>query len=484
MNKLIPFLVFGCAFLLRILYLSHFDIALDEPFSLFISQKSFSEIYSITLSGNNLPLYEVLLHYWIDIFGMDAWSVRLPSAIFSSLTACILFLIGDTFINKRVGLFSSALFTLSTMQIFFAHEARVYPLFILLTSLSLYVFLSIYKFNKNVDFFKLLLINTALIYAHYFGFFVLITEAVCFLFFFKEKKVYVRFLLIYLALQLLVYFPVIQIFLTRANNSLASGTWVAPPHASELYGNINRFLNDRWVTAIFLLAAIMLVLRMVIQNKVEPFKNVIVRFTIEQRIISAFFVLPYLSMFLLSFQAPMFIDRYILFTTIPLYLVLALLIDHLAGSKKVFMLATFMICFTQVYFLNVRPDNNRRLKQVADSIHAFIDEARKLKQTYLVVISPAYADLGITYHYNQAYFQDYSNYQQLLKHDGIVTANVVEDYQQYSNLHAKRVLLIEAGNEFVDPDHKLKKHLTDSYRVIHSQNVFEIYTLITLESQK
>jgi mannosyltransferase len=469
--------VFVVNLIIKVLFLTHYDIALDEPFTIFYSQKSITELYSILESENNPPLHFIFLHFWIKLFGIGAFAVRFPSVLFSSLTAIVLFTIGNRFFHVRIGLLASALFSLSTMQVFFAHEARVYPLFIFLTALSLYFFLCILESNNLKYYLLLLTCNTLLIYAHYFGFFVLITEACCFFLFFEQKQKYIKSIAMYLLLQILFYLPIFKIFITRATNSLSTGTWVAKPHISELYGNINRFLNDRFVTLVLILTILTLSIIFIKKMKSSSFRLLLEKLTKAHLLVIFFFVFPYLTMYILSLQSPMFIDRYILFTTIPLYLSIAIVIHTLSLNARSFYVSIFTILITQLCFINLKPDNNRRIKEVAELVKSNIQKANHQGKKLLVLISPAYADLSFLYHYNQTYFKRYSEYHKLLKNDGVFAINSVSDLAALNPLSYDEVLLIEAGNEFVDPNHEIRKKISSEFPIVEKKSIFEIYEL-------
>ena len=81
-------------FIVCFLYIDSFPIALDEPFSIFHSQKSLPDLWEVFKNENNPPLHFILLHFWIKWFGTTAMAVRSLSLVFSVLTIPALFKLG------------------------------------------------------------------------------------------------------------------------------------------------------------------------------------------------------------------------------------------------------------------------------------------------------------------------------------------------------------------------------------------------------
>jgi uncharacterized membrane protein len=105
----------------------------DECFSIYHAQMSPSLIYQHLSSGNNPPLFEWMLHYWMLLWGDSPFSVRLPSAIFSSLTTALIYVLGtlihmahskENAVNSSLGMIAAILFLSSNYTTFLAHEAR------------------------------------------------------------------------------------------------------------------------------------------------------------------------------------------------------------------------------------------------------------------------------------------------------------------------------------------------------------------------
>jgi mannosyltransferase len=200
---LFPLFLFVLNVIVKFCFLTSRDIALDEPFSIYYAQTDIPSIIQMLYSENNPPFHFFFLHYWVKLFGIGSFSVRLPSLIFSAFTAIVIYKIGKKFFNVVSGFAAALLFTFSTMHIFFSHEARVYPLFVMLTALSLYYYLSIIKTPENKTFYYLLFIcNLLLIYSHYFGFFVLFVEVISLLFLPNTKAFIKPYFMMFVALGL------------------------------------------------------------------------------------------------------------------------------------------------------------------------------------------------------------------------------------------------------------------------------------------
>ena len=108
---------------------------LDEALSVNIARLPLGDIPAALRLDGHPPLYYVLLHGWMEIFGESDAAVRALSALFSLLTLPLLWWTLRPR-GERVAWLATALFAASPFAIRYATEARMYSLVMLLVVLG------------------------------------------------------------------------------------------------------------------------------------------------------------------------------------------------------------------------------------------------------------------------------------------------------------------------------------------------------------
>jgi uncharacterized membrane protein len=196
----------------------------------------------------NPPLYFILLKIWTAVFGFSELAVRSLSALASTACVPLVFLLGlELGGTITVGLIAATLLALSPMQLFFAHEARVYALLtpcIVVTLLGLCRFLRTPElrafkpdpgFASSLDVYAIGAI--ALLYSHAISMFVLLALFLAVILYFTEiraaRRQVVGFVLANVIVAMLASPAIIGLTLQMNSPNLE---WIPSPSLANLLG--------------------------------------------------------------------------------------------------------------------------------------------------------------------------------------------------------------------------------------------------------
>lgn len=124
-------------------------------------------VLNYSLSDFHPPLFHVVLKGWILMFGSSEMVVRLPSVIFGAATVFITYLTGKKLLGNKSGLVAATLLATSPLHIYYSQETRMYMLASLLTSLSVYFFISILERDTFLRWFGFIISTGLMLYSDY-----------------------------------------------------------------------------------------------------------------------------------------------------------------------------------------------------------------------------------------------------------------------------------------------------------------------------
>ena len=116
--------------------------------------------------NNHHPLYSVLAHFSISIFGEHAWSLRLPSAIFGLAAIPMLYLFAQQVTTRLEAISATSLLAISYHHIWFSQNARGYSMLLFWTLLSSYLLLKGLRDNRRAAFVAYAVVAALGIYTH------------------------------------------------------------------------------------------------------------------------------------------------------------------------------------------------------------------------------------------------------------------------------------------------------------------------------
>lgn len=456
---------------IKIACLGSQSISHDEPFTIYHAQFDPAHLISYLKNYNNPPLFELILHFWIKLFGISVLSVRFLPMLFSSFAVYFIYKIGDNFYEKKVGLVSGLLYTFSTMQIWYAHDCRVYSLFLLLSVNSFYLFFKLLKnerLSRPAAFF-FVLVNILILYAHYFGAFVLFLESIIVLLFYvKNRNVFFYFFKMMLFV-IIGYAPQLIILSQRFVTSATNGTWLKPPSGLEsIYNMIWSFSNAPVVAVLAIVILTAFGVKSFLMRK-TPIRDPFVRYTV------IWFFVPFLLMFFISYKIPMFLDRYLIFVTPAFYLLLALGTSYLFNNKKWCYVAFILLTGAFVFSSSLNPDKKRLVKEVVEYIRS-----KKDKNTIVLVCSPEFMT-NFVYYYSPSHFQQIDPDKEYEKTEKLMNAeNVYFIHRLYPDMISRinqfdKIIYLDAGADFSSPNNRIKQDLEDHYSLQEETFHFELF---------
>lgn len=142
---------------------------LDEALSVDIAALPLSELRSALEHDGHPPLYYVLLHGWMDLFGTGDVAVRSLSAIFGIATLLLLWFLGRRRGGTTLAWILVALVAVSPFAVRYSNEARMYSLVMLLVVVGWFLLDDIVVRGRAtiIRFVALAVVVAALLYSHY-----------------------------------------------------------------------------------------------------------------------------------------------------------------------------------------------------------------------------------------------------------------------------------------------------------------------------
>lgn len=316
----------------------------DEAFTSILSKNSPLKIMSLTAKDFNPPLYYIIMHYWIRLFGDSVISIRSFSLISYALTIIIIHLILEYVLKlKKIKLyFYTFLVAINPLLLYYAFEGRMYAFFILLTTLAMYLFLT----KKHLAF---AVVMALIFYVHYFSIFILISY-ILYIFIYQtkhEKKLWIKTIIagfvpfIPWALYMLYKHPIIK-----------ESFWIKKPDwktlinsLSLLYSGYEKgwYFDYKFLTTTSLLFLVLFIYGFFKTKAVNKKTHLLYKFIL----INLF--TPLISVFVLSITIkPIFHNRYLAFLSIYISLLIIIVAELLKKNLKVIVL--LIILFLTLYY--------------------------------------------------------------------------------------------------------------------------------------
>lgn len=298
----------------------------DEAWTAVISKLSIPEIIQVTGQDFHPPLYYLIVHGFMNIFGESEW-IRIISTIFFILTLIPVYHLAKKLANKTVAWVSTVLVAFSPILFIYAFEARSYAFLTFMSVLSTFCFWKAVSMAKNrkkptPETIKFWIIYAILggfgVYTHYYMWFILASHGVYWLAVDRRqfKQVFLSYLFIFL---------------------------VQLPWIPTLFAQVKTVAGDYWIGGMNSRTHAEYFMRIAAGDIVTPWQNMLSKLMFAALLISpvlvfiknkrqlprpylflwSWLVVPILIPTLMSFITPVFFYRYLVFTSVPIILIVA-----------------------------------------------------------------------------------------------------------------------------------------------------------------
>lgn len=247
--------IFLSGLFLRIYDLSVESIWVDEGYSIRVATLDVFQIWEVSADDIHPPLYYILLHFWINVWGASEFSTRFLSLIFGFLAIIMIYKVGKLLFSKEVGFISSLLLAVSPFHIRYSQEVRMYSLMTILTLFSFYFFIKLLNERNRIDLIGYLLSSSLLMYTHIFGFFTIIAQNIYVVsIFILSKKAYKLNVKKWTLLQIvliILYAPYIEeilVKLTRVQRGIWGGSWIPEPNIYSIIQTSFIYTGGEWTS--------------------------------------------------------------------------------------------------------------------------------------------------------------------------------------------------------------------------------------------
>ena len=225
---------------------------LDEALTVDVARLPLHELPSALKRDGAPPLFYVLLHFWMGLFGQSNVAVRSLSGVIAVITLPVGWLCGKRFGGRAVAWTMLALLASAPFAVYYATESRMYALVILLTGLGFLALDRAVRTPRPGNLIAVALVTAALLYSQYWS--VYLTAMVAIWLIASIWRTRHRghpedapwAALIALGVGVLLFVPWVPTFLYQAKHT---GTpWAAPPNFSAVINALTGFTDNQGST--------------------------------------------------------------------------------------------------------------------------------------------------------------------------------------------------------------------------------------------
>jgi uncharacterized membrane protein len=467
------------ALLLRLYDLGEESLWLDEISSATRAQWSMGELIRTITSIGMKPLHEIMLHYWIKLFGSSEFSVRFPSAVFGVACVFLLYRVGALMFNKRTALLSALLVSLSSFHLYYSQEARPYALLAMLTLFSMYFFLRLIREQRLVLLVGYITTSSLMLYCHPYGLFLIIAQNVYVVTTWFTPLASIRlnwkqWILLQFVL-CLTFMPWLKFAIMTACRIQTNPTCLPVPAVSDMLHVLKIYSGDSTVLCILFIGLSLLSLKIRLVNTGIKQTESCGRLTFwidtaelnNIYLLSVWLLIPILVPFVISrISSPIFNDRYTIGASFSFYLFISRGIDNISGRYVRLAVTGIVVVLTLVALL---PTYGRVDKERWREVAAYVETHAQPGD--LVLFQARFCQVSFDYYASSRKDLIKIGFPQKTPSVPPLTEESIKELPEIIRGHSRIWLILSHSR---DTDGLIVKHLSKSYNVTHNADYFFI----------
>jgi mannosyltransferase len=218
---------------------------IDEGLSVGISSFPFADIPSTLRLDGSPPLYYLMLHVWMDLFGSSESATHVLSLIFAVATVPAGLWAGWSLFGPRAGWFAAGLFALNPFLTAYSHETRMYSLVVVLGIVATAAFVHAFVLDRRRYAAVFAIALALMLYTHNWCLFFLTAAGLAWIAILRRRPERRQTLLVDGLLAfggaVLVWLPWLPTLMFQARYTGAP--WALPPTVETLRGSVSSVLG-------------------------------------------------------------------------------------------------------------------------------------------------------------------------------------------------------------------------------------------------
>lgn len=381
--------------ILRVYGLSEQNYWYDEFITLEVAKGSTDSI----ISGSRPLLYLIFVHFWIENFGISEFATRLLSVIFGVSSIALIYFIGKSLFDQKIGVLSAFFMSVSKFQIYYSQELRYYSLYELLTLISFFFYIRFLNTKSYIHILLYIISTILLYYSHDFAVLIIAVQNLYVLVKIKKLRPIISKWLISQFLILLSIAPrFIGTFSDKAIGE-SGPNWIPPPSIWSPLITIYDYLGLRVTIhssivddiAVFFLLICTVVYFLIIGKEewMESLNQLIGGFKrswnikSESVLVILWFLVPITLVLIMSeFVKPMYLNRYVICSAPALYILVALLITKI---KKIIPIGIIVITYAILISPGLYEYYTKPVREDWTEVGAYIKENDKRRNSTVLI---------------------------------------------------------------------------------------------------